>query len=130
MLPMAVTALTVLVAQVEHGPKFWNHLLALPVRRASIFVAKVVVVVALTGIMSAALFLLLPALLPPEGGGRACAPKGALPGGGRGEMLAGSDWISPSLALPLRGRGPEATDFWKSRSQAGAWERDVLATPC
>ena len=33
MLPMSVTALTVLVAQMEHGPRSWEHLFALPVRR-------------------------------------------------------------------------------------------------
>ena len=62
MLPMTVTALTILVAQLEHGPKFWNHLLALPVPRASFFAAKIVVVVLLVAAMSAALFLLVPAL--------------------------------------------------------------------
>lgn len=61
MLPMTVTALTVLVAQLEHGPKFWNHLLALPVPRASFFAAKIVVVVLLVAAMTALLFLLTPA---------------------------------------------------------------------
>lgn len=62
MLPMTVTALTVLVAQLEHGPKFWNHLLALPVPRASFFAAKIVVVLLLVAAMSALLFVLTPAL--------------------------------------------------------------------
>ena len=59
MLPMTVTALTVLVAQVEHGPKAWNAVLALPVPRARIFAAKAVVVIALVAGMSAGLFALL-----------------------------------------------------------------------
>ncbi|MFL6843498.1 MAG: ABC transporter permease [Allosphingosinicella sp.] len=62
MLPMAVTALTILVAQLEHGPKFWNHLFALPVRRPSFFVAKIATVVLLVAGMTALLFLLAPAL--------------------------------------------------------------------
>ena len=60
MLPMTITALTVLVAQLEHGPKAWNHILALPVPRWQIFVAKAGVVLALGGAMSAILILLLP----------------------------------------------------------------------
>jgi hypothetical protein len=32
-------------------------------------------------------------------------------------MLAGSDQISPSLALPLRGRGLESSDPWGQLSQ-------------
>jgi ABC-2 type transport system permease protein len=62
MLPMAVTALTILVAQLEHGPRFWNHLLALPVPRASFFAAKIAAVVILVAAMTLALFALVPAL--------------------------------------------------------------------
>jgi len=47
LLPMAVTALTVLVAQMEHGPRMWNHLLTLPVSRAKVFGAKIVIVATL-----------------------------------------------------------------------------------
>ncbi|MEO7635185.1 MAG: ABC transporter permease [Sphingomicrobium sp.] len=47
MLPMAVTALTILVAQIEHGPRMWNHLLVLPVRRSRLFMAKTMVVAGL-----------------------------------------------------------------------------------
>ena len=60
MLPMTVTALTVLVAQMEHGPRFWNHLLALPVPRWRIFTAKAAVVLLLVGAMTAALAVLIP----------------------------------------------------------------------
>ncbi|HEY0112084.1 MAG TPA: ABC transporter permease [Allosphingosinicella sp.] len=61
MLPMTVTALTILVAQLEHGPKFWNHLLALPVPRAAFFCAKAVVVVSLVAGMTLLHFILVPA---------------------------------------------------------------------
>lgn len=47
MLPMSVTALTILLAQLEHGSKMWNHLFALPVRRWSLFLTKFAVAVAL-----------------------------------------------------------------------------------
>lgn len=60
MLPMTVTALTVLVAQIDHGPKAWNHLLALPIPRWRFYAAKTVVVAFLVAAMSAALVLLLP----------------------------------------------------------------------
>jgi ABC-2 type transport system permease protein len=43
MLPMSVTAVTTLLAQLEHGSRMWNHLLALPTRRATVFGSKAVV---------------------------------------------------------------------------------------
>jgi hypothetical protein len=61
MLPMTVTALTVLVAQLEHGPRFWNHLLALPVPRWRLYAAKAAVVILLVAAMMGALWLLVPA---------------------------------------------------------------------
>ena len=43
MLPMSVTAMTTLLAQLEHGSRMWNHLLALPTRRATLFATKAIV---------------------------------------------------------------------------------------
>ncbi len=60
MLPMTVTALTVLVAQIDHGPRFWNHLLALPVPRWRIYAAKAAVVILLTAAMTLSLVVLIP----------------------------------------------------------------------
>ncbi len=60
MLPMTITALTVLIAQIEHGPRGWNHILALPVPRWQIFAAKALTVIVLAAAMSAALAVLLP----------------------------------------------------------------------
>lgn len=40
MLPMSVTALTILLAQLEHGTRMWNHLLTLPVPRSFHFLTK------------------------------------------------------------------------------------------
>jgi ABC-2 type transport system permease protein len=47
MLPMTVTALTILLAQLEHGARAWNHLLVLPVARRRLFTAKVLVTLGL-----------------------------------------------------------------------------------
>jgi hypothetical protein len=59
LLPVAVTALTVLVAQIEHGTRMWNHLMTLPRLRAEIFAAKIITVVALLGFMTVVLFVVL-----------------------------------------------------------------------
>jgi lantibiotic transport system permease protein len=56
MLPMTVTALTVLLAQIEHGPRMWNHLLVLPVRRLRLFLAKVLVTLALLILLQALVY--------------------------------------------------------------------------
>ena len=56
MLPMSVTALTALVAHMEHGPKSWDHLRALPVARWKLYAAKAVCVLAVVALMSAAVF--------------------------------------------------------------------------
>lgn len=54
MLPMSVTALTALVAHMEHGPRAWDHLRALPVPRWRIYAAKALcvigVIIAMTGL--------------------------------------------------------------------------------
>ncbi|HMJ92620.1 MAG TPA: ABC transporter permease [Allosphingosinicella sp.] len=60
MLPMTVTALTILMAQLEHGARSWNHLLALPVGRWRHHAAKAVVVVLLVAAMNLALWLMIP----------------------------------------------------------------------
>jgi ABC-2 type transport system permease protein len=59
MLPMTVTALSVLMAQMEHGPRTWDHILALPGARRSVFFAKAVVIALLVAAMSLWLFALL-----------------------------------------------------------------------
>ena len=54
MLPMSVTALTALVAHMEHGPKSWDHLRALPLPRWRLYAAKATCVLAVVALMSAA----------------------------------------------------------------------------
>jgi lantibiotic transport system permease protein len=55
MLPMAVTALSALMANVEHRGGMWDHLLALPIQRWRVFAAKAVVMMLTVGAMSAVL---------------------------------------------------------------------------
>jgi hypothetical protein len=57
LLPMSVTALTALVAQMEHGPRSWDHLRALPVPRWRLYAAKTLAVVVLVAAMSAAVLV-------------------------------------------------------------------------
>ena len=58
MLPMSVTALTALVAHMEHGPRSWDHLRALPLPRWRLYAAKAVCVLAVVALMSAAVLVL------------------------------------------------------------------------
>jgi ABC-2 type transport system permease protein len=52
-LPMTITALSALLAQIEHGPRAWDHVLALPVQRWQLFSAKAIVLMGLVALMSA-----------------------------------------------------------------------------
>ena len=54
MMPMSVTALTALVAHMEHGPRSWDHLRALPIPRWNLYAAKAICVIGLVALMSVA----------------------------------------------------------------------------
>lgn len=58
MLPMSVTALTALVAHMEHGPKSWDHLRALSLPRWRLYAAKAACVLAVVALMSAAVVVM------------------------------------------------------------------------
>ena len=58
MLPMSVTALTALVAHMEHGPKSWDYLRSLPLPRWRLYAAKAIVVLAVVAVMSGATLVL------------------------------------------------------------------------
>jgi lantibiotic transport system permease protein len=64
MLPLTVTALSVLMAQMEHGPRTWDHMLTLPGARPRIYLAKAVIMLALVAAMQALLFVLIVASVP------------------------------------------------------------------
>jgi ABC-2 type transport system permease protein len=59
MLPLTLTALSVLLAQMEHGAKAWDHVLALPGARRNVYLAKALVMIALLAGMSLWLWVLL-----------------------------------------------------------------------
>lgn len=54
MMPMSVTALSALMAQMEHAPRSWDHLRALPLPRWTIYAAKASILVLLILFMSLA----------------------------------------------------------------------------
>lgn len=89
MLPMSVTALTALVAHMEHGPRSWDHLRALPVARWKIYAAKATCVLALVAAMTVAVLGLtvgaveLAAAIKPQ-----LRPTGAFELAGYGRTLA------------------------------------------
>lgn len=58
MLPMSVTALTALVAHMEHGPRSWDHLRALPSPRWRLYAAKATGVLVVLALMSAGVLAL------------------------------------------------------------------------
>jgi lantibiotic transport system permease protein len=51
-LPMTITALSALLANIEHAPRAWDHLLALPIHRWQLFTAKAIVLMGMIGLMS------------------------------------------------------------------------------
>lgn len=53
LLPMTATALTALIAQLEHGSRGWSFMLALPHRKVSVFTAKALIVMAVMALISA-----------------------------------------------------------------------------
>jgi hypothetical protein len=59
MLPMSVTALTALVAHMEHGPKSWDHQRALPLPRWKLYAAKAICVLAVVAAMSVLTLLMV-----------------------------------------------------------------------
>jgi ABC-2 type transport system permease protein len=59
LLPLSITALTVFLAQLEHGPRLWTHLLVLPVARWKLFAAKAAMTMLLIAGMNAVFFGLL-----------------------------------------------------------------------
>ncbi|QIG80491.1 ABC transporter permease [Stakelama tenebrarum] len=57
MLPLTLTALSVLLAQIEHGPRAWNMLLTMPGAWPNVYLAKALVMAALIAAMTLLLFI-------------------------------------------------------------------------
>ncbi len=102
MLPMSVTALTALLANMEHGPKSWDHLRALPVPRWQIYAAKAVCTAGIVAAMSVGVLLAglasgwLTSLVRPD-----VAPRGALDLGLYVRTLA-MVWASSLLLIAVQ----------------------------
>ncbi len=93
-LPMTVTAISALMAHIEHGPRAWDHMLALPIHRWRMFAAKAIILMIVIGLMSALLAVetrlagwLLTVISP------AAAPNGPFPWALAGELL-GQMWAA------------------------------------
>lgn len=79
LLPMVVAAFTTLIGQIEYRARGWDHLLALPIARWQLFLAKAIVVLAASATMT--LLVLFFAWIGASIGGAISghAPLGALP---------------------------------------------------
>ncbi len=53
LLPMSATALTALIAQLEHGSRAWSYTLALPHPKWAVFTAKAIIIVLVMAVISA-----------------------------------------------------------------------------
>lgn len=102
MLPMSVTALTALLANMEHGPRSWDHLRALPVPRWQIYAAKAICTAGVVAAMSIGVLLAglasgwLISVVRPE-----VAPTGALELGLHVQKLA-LIWASALLMIAVQ----------------------------
>ena len=90
-LPMTVAALAALVAQIEHGPRAWDHLFALPVRRMPLLLAKAAALMLMLALMSALLVLLCFLL------GTLAQPDAAAFPWGEAARMAGASWAASCL---------------------------------
>lgn len=96
-LPLTVAALSALVAQIEHGPRAWDHLFALPVQRGNLIVAKAMALALLIAAMSVLLVALVYAL-----GSAAGAPPWGFPSveaAGAGAALWASSLLMAVIQL-------------------------------
>ncbi len=57
MMPLGITALSVLLAQIEHGSRGWDHMLALPGVAERIFIAKGLIMWLVSGVWAATLLI-------------------------------------------------------------------------
>lgn len=102
LLPLTTTALTALLAQIEHGPNAWSEVLSLPTPKWRVFAAKALLTVAIMGVIPMLLWLVILAsglvagMLKP-----AVALTGALPMAGLAFMLA-KMWMASFLVIAIQ----------------------------
>lgn len=102
LLPLTATALTALLAQIEHGPRAWSAVLAFPCPKWKVFAAKATLAVGLMATISVLLWCailssgLLSGALRPD-----AMPTGALPAGLLADVLARM-WLAGLLVVAIQ----------------------------
>jgi ABC-2 type transport system permease protein len=102
LLPMSATALTALLAQIEHGPGAWSSVLSLPYPKWLIYAAKAIVALGVMALISALLWV---AIIVSGLMGGVIAPEQALTGPIAGGQLAGllaKMWLAGILVLAIQ----------------------------
>ncbi len=102
LLPMSATALTALLAQIEHGPGAWSSVLSLPYPKWLIYAAKAIIALGVMALISALIWvaIILSGLL-----GGAIVPAQALSGdfaGGQLAALLAKMWLAGILVVAIQ----------------------------
>lgn len=95
-LPMTIAALAALIAQIEHAPRAWDHLFALPVSRVRVIIAKAVMLMILIAAETAGLLLLVLLLGVLAGLDASAFPWSAL------GALAAMTWLAAALMAVIQ----------------------------
>lgn len=96
-LPMTVAALSALLAQIEHGPRAWDHLFALPIPRSLLAASKAAALMILVGAETALLIVLVFA----TGSGAGAIDPARFPWG-EALALAASAWLASGLMAVIQ----------------------------
>lgn len=102
LMPLTVTALVALLAQIEHGPRAWSATLSLPCPKRHVFAAKAVLAAGLVALISVLIGVaslasgVLAGIIEPG-----AAPTGAVPLALLARTLAGM-WVAGLLMLGLQ----------------------------
>jgi len=101
LMPLTMTALTALLAQIEHQSRGWTYVLALPTPKLAVFAAKALVCAALMALISAGVFaaILIGGTLADSLGGDRLA--GEPPLSFMASLLARM-WLAAMLALAIQ----------------------------
>ena len=102
LLPLTATALTALLAQIEHGPRAWSSLLSMPIPKGLVFAAKALLAVALMALISVLLggAILASGLLSGALDAGA-APTGPMPAALLASVL-GRMWLAGLLVIAIQ----------------------------
>lgn len=102
LLPLTATALTALLAQIEHGPRAWSYVLAMPCPRGRVFAAKAVLTVGLMALVSVLLWCAILASGVIAGAvDPSTTPSGPLPTARLADVLARM-WLAGLLVVAIQ----------------------------